>query len=345
MLQNSRLLGRIAVLALSSLVLSNALAADTGYRLVDRQVLEGPVRWDYLTMDSAHQHLFLTRGDHVDVYDTKSKRVVGAVGNTAGVHGVAIAADLNRGYTSNGGNNTVTVFNLTDFSTVATVPTGAGPDSLIYDPATQRVFVANHKDGSVSVIDANTNKSVGNIVVGGTLETVVVDGKGKLFMAVEDKNTVVTIDTHTLKVLRHDSVAPLCDEPAGLAIDATGQTLYAGCHNQKLVMVDAATGKVLGAAAIGKGNDAVAYDSERKVALASNGDGSLSIVDGAAPFAVRQTVATMPRARTLALDMSSHTIYLVSADTEKINEKDAKGADKRPQLKPGTFTLLSVAPN
>jgi YVTN family beta-propeller protein len=329
-------LALLAALSLSTVL--EAQAADAAWRITGRQVLDGPVRWDYLSVDSSRHHLFLTRGDHVDVFDTASQRVVGTVANTPGVHGVAVAQDLDRGFTSNGGNNTVTVFALSSLEQLGTVPVGAKPDSIAYDPKTRRVFAANGKDKSLSVIDAASSKVVATIALAGTPETAVVDGNGRLFVALEDKNAIAVVDTQSAKVVGQYDVAAVCDEPAGLAIDAASARLYAGCHNQKMAIVDAATGKVLAAPSIGRGNDATAFDPARKLAFASNGDGTLTIVDGAAPFAVRQTVPTMPRARTMALDPVAHALWLVSAEAEPA---PATGG-KRPALKPNTFTVLKV---
>jgi len=330
----------MAVAGLSALF-GTALAADVAYRVADKHVLEGPVRWDYLSVDSQRHRLFLTRGDHVDVFDLERQQVVGAIAGTQGVHGVALAADLGLGFTSNGAANSVTVFKLDTLAPVATVAVGKGPDALVYDPATRHVFVANAKDDSLSVIDAATWKLDATIPLPGAPETAVVDGKGKLFIALEDKNAIAEIDTRKQKLLATHSVAPLCDEPAGLAIDLQARLLYAGCHNQKLVVVDARTGKVVGSAPIGHGNDAVTVDQERKLVFASNGDGTLTVVATTPPFAVRATVDTMARARTLALDPATHKVYLVAAEVDASAAPDARG---RQALKPGTFTVITVAP-
>lgn len=332
---------RHLTVVLPLIAMAPALAADAAYAVIARQVLDGPVRWDYLSLDSERHHLFLTRGDHVDVYDTVSRSVAGTVAGTEGVHGVAVAPERDRGYTSNGATDSVTVFALSSLKEVTVVKVGAKPDSIVYDPKSARVFVANGKDKSLSVIDAATNKPAGVIALPGGPETAVVDGKGMLYVALEDKNAIAVVDTVSMKLARQIDVSAVCDEPAGLAIDAASGRLFAGCHNSKMAIVDGATGKVLASPSIGKGNDATAYDPVRQLVFASNGDGTLTVVDGKAPYAVVQTVATMPRARTMALDPASHTVYLVSAEVEAGTQQ--AGA-RRPALKPGTFTLLSVAP-
>src|SRR5437763_15879780 len=270
---------RIAVTGLSMMLgttlAANAAnaAADAGYRVASKRVREGPVRCYYLSVDSERHHLFLTRGDHLDVFDLQKQQVVGTIPSTAGVHGVAVAADLGLGFTSNGGANAVTVFKLDTFAPVATVAVGAGPDALIYDPATRRVSVANAKGNSLSVIDAATNKLDATIALPGAPETAAVDGKGRLFVAIEDKNAIAAVDTRTTKLAATHSVAPASHEPAGLAIDPQAGLLFAGCHNQKVAIVDAGSGKVVGSAPIGRGHDAVAFDAQRKLLSASHGDG------------------------------------------------------------------------
>lgn len=318
-----------------------AHAADQAYHVVARQTLEGPVRWDYLSVDSAHHRLFLTRGDHVDVYDTASKSVVGIVAGTAGVHGVALAPERDRGYTSNGGSDTVTVFELSSLKEVATVKVGAKPDSIVYDASTGRVFVANGKSMSLSVIDADTNAVINTIGLPGGPETAVVDGKGSLLIALEDANAIALIDTKSMKVMQRFDVSAVCEAPAGLAIDPSTGRLYAGCHNGKMAIVDGNSGKVLAAPAIGHGNDATAFDPQRKLAFASNGDGTLTVIDASAPYHVVQTLATMPRARTMALDPVTHALYLVSAEAMAPAPQAEKG---RPASRPGSFTLLTIAP-
>lgn len=335
--------GLLISIATTAILASAANAAPmphSEYHVVARQVIGGPVRWDYLAVDSTRHHLFVTRGDHVDVFDAVSKSVIGTIVDTAGVHGVAVASEINRGYTSNGGSDSVTVFDLASLVPLATVKVGAKPDSIVYDSASKRVFAANGKDRTLSVIDTRTNHVIKAIVLAGTPETAVVDGKGHLFVALEDKNAIAVVDTATMSVLGQYDIGATCDEPAGLAIDVTGGKLFAGCHNARMAVVDARTGKVLASPAIGKGNDATAFDPQRGRAFASNGEGTITVVDGAAPYAVLQTVPTMARGRTMALDTETHQLFVVSAELAT----DAVPAGKaRPSLKPGSFTVLTLA--
>lgn len=332
----------VALSLAALLTTAPAMAQAPGYRIIDRQVLAGPVQWDYLAADGASQRLYLSRGDRVEVVDLRSGRVIGSVPG-AGVHGVALAPELDRGYASNGRDNSVTVFRLATLETVATVPTELNPDAIVYDPASRRVFAANGRSGSLTAIDTATNRAVGTIAVGGKLEFATVDGKGRLFVNVEDRNQIAVVDTAALRVVQRFDLGGVCDEPAGLSMDVAGGRLYAGCHNQKMAVVDAVSGKILATPAIGRGSDATFYDAAKALAFSSNGDGTLTVISGSAPYAVQQVLQTMAGARTMALDDVSHRLYLVSAETAAAAAtKDVPAP--RPTRTPGTFTLLTVAP-
>jgi YVTN family beta-propeller protein len=312
-------------------------AAEPAYHVTRKDVLPGDVKWDYLTYDVGSRRLFITRGDHVDVFDTTLGRVVASIADTPGVHGVALAAELNKGFTSNGRSNTVTVFELSSLKVLRTLPTGNKPDAIVYDPFTGRVFAANGESGTLTVIDAARSEVLATVVVGGKLEFAAVDGKGRLFVNVENMNTLAVVDTVKLSVVARHDLSASCDEPTGLAIDPAAQRLFVGCHNQKMAVVSGRTGEILATVPIGKGCDATAFDSELNLAFSSNGEGTLTIIS-ADTYAVRQTLATQPTARTMALDDASHRIYTVAADMEA-----SSAAGVRPRLKPGTFTLLTVS--
>jgi DNA-binding beta-propeller fold protein YncE len=327
---------RFAVLLLLACALP-VHAAEPAYRVTHQEVLAGAVRWDYVTFDAGSGRLFITRGDHVDVYDTNRGRVVGSIADTPGVHGVALAPELNRGFTSNGGDNTVTVFELSSLKVLATLPAGKKPDAIVYDPFTKRVFAANGESGTLTVIDAARSEVLGTVDIGGKLETAAVDGTGRLYVNVESKNALAVIDTAKLTVLARYDLSARCNEPAGLAIDPATERLFVGCRNQTMAVVSGGTGKILAAVPIGNGCDATAYDRDLKLAFSSNGEGTITIIS-ADSYAVRQTLATQPTARTMALDESRHRIYTVAADREA-----PIVAGVRPRLKPGTFTLLTVS--
>jgi DNA-binding beta-propeller fold protein YncE len=342
---------KLAVAAWLSSALAFALPsiAAEPYHLAEKLHLDGDVRWDYLSFDSAHKRLFVTRGDHVDVFDTVGKRVIGTIPDTHGVHGVALAPELDRGFTSNGRDNAVTVFELAMLKVVTTVATGENPDAIVFDPDTRRVFSANAKGQSLTAIDAVSGSVVGTIALGGKPEFAVVDGAGLLFVNIEDKNQLVAVDTRKLKVVRNYDLSPVCTEPAGLAIESASKRLFVTCHNDTMAVIDTYRGgRVIASVPIGHATDAAIYDNEANLAFSSNGDGTLTVVgiDAAGKYAVRQTVNTMPGARTMALDPVSHAIYLVSAEFDRPAPAPAaeQKESSRPRFKPGTFTLLIVSP-
>ena len=313
-------------------------AARPAFHVSHQEVLPGDVKWDYLSFEPTSQRLYITRGDHVDVYDTKLGRVTGSLSGTAGVHGVALAPDLDKGFTSNGKSNTVTVFALSTLNVLATLPTGKKPDAIVYDPFTRRVFAANGDSGSLTVIDAAADKVLATIAVGGKLEFAAVDGKGRLYLNVEDRNALAVVDTIKLSVLARHDLSSVCNEPTGLSIDPVTERLFVGCHNQTLAVVSGASGKILASVPIGKGCDATTYDGESHLAFSSNGEGTLSVISSD-NYTVLQTLVTRLTARTLALDGVRHRIYSVAAETEA-----ASAPGTKPRLKPGTFTLLTVSP-
>lgn len=312
-------------------------AAESAYRVTHHDVLPGDVKWDYLAYDAVSKRLFITRGDHIDVYDTALGQVAGTIADTPGVHGVALSPELDKGYASNGRNDTITIFELSSLKPLGTLPAGKKPDAIIYDPYTRRVFAANGESGSLTVIDAAKNEVIATIVVGGKLEFMAADGKGKLYVNVEDHNALAVIDTTTLSLVARYDLSASCNEPAGLSMDAATERLFVGCRNQKMAVVSGKTGEILATLPIGKGCDATAYDSALQLAFSSNGEGTLTIIS-AATYSVIQTLATQPTARTMALDDANHRIYTVAAEIEVPGS-----AGIRPKLKPGTFTLLTVS--
>jgi DNA-binding beta-propeller fold protein YncE len=338
-----------AIAAIAAFGLCNPVsshAEDAGYHVTDKQHLDGDVKWDYLIVDAEHRHLFITHGDRVDVFDVDKKQIAGAITNTHGVHGVALAAELDRGFTSNGKDNSVTIFALSTLKVIGNTPTEKKPDGIVYDPASKRVFAANGESGSLTPVDAVAGKSLDAIPLGGKPEFVAVDGKGRLFVNIEDKNLLVVLDTQRLVITHRYDLSASCDEPAGLSIDPATERLFVGCHNQKMAIVDAETGKILDTLPIGRGNDATAYDVTAKLAFSSNGDGTLNVISAldATHYQIKQTVNTMLSARTLAIDPVSNKVYLVAAETEPAEAATQQKLVSRPRFKPDTLTLITVSP-
>jgi YVTN family beta-propeller protein len=322
-------------------LLAAGTQAPSGYHLVRRVVLGGEGKWDYLTFDPVGHRLFVTHGTEVLVVSPDSGKVVGAIPGTEGVHGVALAQDLGRGFTSNGKSATVTEFDLRSLKPLARIPTtGQKPDAILYDSVTHRVFTFNGGSDNATAIDAVTGRVVGTVPLGGAPEFAVTDGRGRLYVNLEDKSEVVSVDPASLAVRSRWPLTP-CEAPSGMAMDRATRRLFVGCHNRMMAMMDADNGKVLATVPIGSGVDANAFDSGTGLAFSSNGDGTLTVVDArsAVPRVV-ENVQTEPGARTMALDPGSHTVYLVTSKFGPAPAPTAAEPKPRPPTIPGTFALL-----
>ena len=334
-------------LSIGILLLPVAIVAATTaphYHQVKRIAVGGEGGWDYLTFDSAAHRLYVGRSTRVIAVDVQQGAVVGEVANTPGVHGIALAPRLHRGFTSNGRDNSVTVFDMKTYKTLARIPVGNGPDAIIYDSAVNRVFTMNGESQDVTAIDAGSLKVVGTMALGGRPEFAVADEQGRLFINLEDQNSLVSCDSRTLKVKNRWALAP-GEEPSGLAMDRAHRRLFSVCSNDMMVVMDADTGHVIATPAIGKGPDAAAFDPGTGLAFSSNGrDGTMTIVheDGPAKFRVVATVQTQRGARTMALDPRTHRVYLAAA--RFLPQTDEPGAPrKRPNMVPGSFEILVFA--
>jgi YVTN family beta-propeller protein len=318
-----------------------AFAAPPTYKVVSKIKIPGGTRWDYAYLDSANHRLYVSHGTQTEVIDTSSDKLIGTIPDTKGVHGIAIAADLNRGFTSDGGDNDVTVFDLKTLKVISKVKTGQNPDAIIYEPVTHRVFTFNGRSSDSTAIDAKTGDVItASIPVGGKPEFAQVDGKGHVFANIEDKNEIIEIDAKNALVSRRYSIAP-CDEPSGLAIDPKGR-LYSVCNNKLMIVSDAASGKVLASPAIGPGTDGVAFDDGYAFS-ANGGDGTITMVGETSPgkFEPVATIPTMRGARTIAADQKAHKLYLPAAEYGPATEgKDGKKG--RPQPVPDSFQIVVV---
>lgn len=317
-----------------------AAAPSPAYQVVSRLPLAGAGGWDYLSFDAQHRHLFVSRGDRVLVIDVDAHKQVGTIPDTQGVHGIAIAADLQRGYTSNGKSASVTVFDLGSLKTVATVTgTGEKPDAIVYDSASHHVFTLNGKSGTASVIDPAKNAVIATIPLPGKPEFAVSDGAGHVYANIEDKSELVQIDSTSNKVLQTWSLAP-CESPSGLAIDTQHHRLFSVCDNRTMAVTDATDGHQVATVAIGDGPDAVVFDAADAMVYSSNGEsGTITAVHEDDPnhFAVTATIPTQTSARTLALDPKLHRLYLSAA-----RFGTTKQANGRPTIEPNSFSILTV---
>jgi YVTN family beta-propeller protein len=319
-----------------------AAAGSSGFHVVDKIQVGGGGGWDYLTMDSASKRLYASNATRVVVVNVDTKQVVGEIPDTAGVHGIALAPDLNRGFTSNGRANTVTVVDLATLKPLSQVKVGENPDAILYDAASARVFTFNGRSHDATVLDAKTGTVAGTIPLGGKPEFAVTDGKGKIFVNIEDTSELVVIDVAKQAVLRRSSLKP-CEEPSGLAIDLDRRRLFSVCGNQLMVVSEADSGRVIGSAAIGSGTDGAGFDQSLGIAFSSNGEGTLTLVqEVSGKYEPVDTVVTERGARTMTVDPTTHRVYLPTAEFGPPPAPTAEQPRPRPAAVPGTFHIVVV---
>ena len=293
-------------------------------------------------MDSAGRRLYVSHDPRVEVIDVDSGALVGKIDKTVGIHGIAIAPELGRGFTSNGGPSTVTIFNLKTLETVGEVKvTGENPDSIIYDPASQRVFAFNGRSSNATAIDAKEGKVAGTIALGGKPEFATADGKGHVFVNLEDKDTVVQIDSRKIAAGERWPLGA-CKEPGPMAIDRKNGRLFIGCGNRLMAVLDATNGHVITTVPIGPGPDAAEFDPGNGLVFTSNGDGTATVIRQESPdkYSVLENVKTERGARTMALDLKTHKIFLPLSDREPAPAPTPENPRPRGAVVPGTFRVL-----
>ena len=324
------------------LALTVFAAPGPKYKLLKKHVIGGTGGWDYISVDETTHRLYVSHGTRVVVLDEGTGDSIGNIPHTNGVHGVAIVSPLGKGYTSNGRSNTSTVFKLADHKVIAEIKTGENPDAIFYDEFSKKVFVFNGSSNDATVIDPATDRVLTTIPLGGKPEAGVSDGKGKVFVNIEDRNEVVKINAATYKVENRFKLHG-GEEPAGLAIDRRTGRLFVGCANKLMVVLDTHTGRMIAKLPIGDGSDGVAFDPEFKLAFSSNGEGSLTVVSelSANGFTVIQTLRTEARGRTLCLDPRTHHIFISTADFKEVKASLAN-PKSRPQAVPGSFRVLEI---
>jgi YVTN family beta-propeller protein len=306
---------KVITLTLSALFAIGAFAAPTGWKILKEIKIGGEGGWDYLTMDNAARRLYVSHATHVVVVDPDAGKVVGDIPDTPGVHGIALAPELNKGFVSNGRGNNVTIFDMKTLKMISQAATGMNPDSIRYEPKSGRVLTFNGRSNDSTVIDAKTGMVVGTIALGGKPEFAVADDKGHVYDNLEDTSEIVEIDAAKAMVTKRYSLKPACEEPSGLAIDIKKRRLFSVCSNRVMAVSDPDAGKVIASPAIGAGSDGVAFDPGTGYAISSNGDGTLTIVqETGGKYAVFDNVATARGARTIAVDEKTHNVYLPVAD-------------------------------
>jgi outer membrane protein assembly factor BamB len=315
------------------------------YHVTGKISLPGAGGWDYVAADSDGRRLYVSHATVVQVVDLDSGKMIGEIPDTNGVHGIAIANDLGRGFISAGRDNDVVIFDLKTLKTIGTAKTGANPDGILYEPTTQRVFTFNGRSNDATAVDAKTGSVVGTIALGGKPEFPATDGRGNVFVNIEDKNEIVHLNPKNLAVEAHWSIAP-AESPSGLAIDTVNHRLFSVCDGKAMVILDYDTGKVIATVPIGDGPDAAGFDPSTHLAFSSNGkDGTLTVVkeESKNKFAVAATVPTEKGARTMAIDLKTHKIYLPDADFGPAPAATSSNPRPRPAIVPGSFRLLVLS--
>ena len=318
---------------------AQAVEAPAAFKVHATYSLPGPGRWDLLAVDAARGHVFISRGDRVQVMDTQG-HLVGTISGTDGVHGVTIVPELGRGFTTNGRSNSLTEFDLVSLERVADISLGGkSPDDIVYDATTKHLFVLDAKSNEASVVDPVAGKELSRIGFEGNPELSAVDGRGHLYVNIEDQAQLVELDTASMKVV-HTWKLLDCDGPTGLALDVASGRAFSACQNGVLVVTDIASGKQVARVPIGDGPDGAAFDASSHTLFVPGGrSGTLTVIRELSPdrYEVAQTLVTEKSARTIALDASSHRLYLPAA---RFGPAPAGG--ERPPMEDGSFHVLAV---
>ena len=331
----------LAATLFAATAMTSAAQGSGPYKIVDKWKIGGAGGWDYLLADPSAHRLYVTHGPRVEVVDTNTGKSVGAITGLKGTHGVALDEKGAFGYISDGGANQVVVFDRKTLATVATVPAGTNPDGITFEPVTRTVWAFNGRSNNATVIDAADNKVVATIALPGKPEFPQPDGKGHVFVNIEDKNSVVALDAKT-KTIHATWPLASCDSPSGMAIDPAHHRLFSVCDGKKMVALDTESGKELATAAIGDGPDAAGYSAKHQLAFSSNGDGTLSVIDAEHAYKTLQSLPTLRGARTMAYDSSSDRVYLITAEFGPRPEPTAAQPRPRPAVVPDSFMVVVV---
>jgi YVTN family beta-propeller protein len=315
----------------------------TDYKIQARYTVPGTGGWDYITIDATARRLYVSHATQVEVLNADNGQMIGTIADTPGVHGIAIAAAFNHGFTSNGKENKVSVFDPSDLHLIRKIDVGKGPDGIYYDAASKRVFTNNHGSNDITAIDAGTLEVVGTVKVEGAGEQMLSGRDGLLYVNLEDKAEVVAFDAKSLAIKSRFPIG-VAKTPTGLAFDASTNRLFIGCREEpQMVMMDAATGKVVAHFPIGKRVDAAAFDPDTRLIFASSGDGTLAVFHekSADEYEDAGAVKTQQSAKTLAFDPATKRIFLPAAEFDAVPPAEPGGRARR-TMKPGSFVVLVV---
>ena len=333
-----------AIFASSFFSASTAHAQGADYHVVARWQIGGDGGWDYMAIDPVTRELYITRGPHVIALNTTTGKVIADITGFKGTHGVVFDAAGKYGYISDGGSNQIAVFDRMTHAITARIPAGTNPDGILYEPFTRTVWAFNGRSHDATVVDTRTNKVLATIPLAGKPEFPTSDGKGSVFVNIEDKSLLEHIDAKTMKPLAQWPLAP-CESPSGQAIDVQHEKLFSVCDGKVMAVTDGISGKVVTTVPIGDGPDAAAFDPARKLVFSSNGAGTLTVIHQDAPtkYTVLANVPTQRSARTMALDEKTGKVYLVAAQFGPRPTPTAANPHPWPSIVPGSFVVLVVA--
>lgn len=322
-------------------VLSVSAQTKSNYEIVNKFHLEGNSKWDFLFSDDETNELYVSHGNIVQVVNQSTGELLGTITGMNGVHGIAIAPDLNKGFITSGKDSSVTIFDTKTFQVIKRITTtGNGPDAILFDSFSKNVFVFNGKSNNATIINAATNEIVSTIKFDGNPECSVSDNKGKVYVNIENKSSIVVINSSTNKIENSWSLLP-GEEPTGLAFDNENERLFSVCANKMMTVLDAVTGKVITTLPTGEKSDGAAFDPEKGIVYSSNGDGTLTIIkeQNKDSFKVLENFKTQKGAKTITLNKKTHHIYLPTAQfTEQQDEE-------KPKVVAGTFIILDIMPH
>jgi len=335
----------LSCLMLAGFSMSFSQVSQSKYTISNKIHLEGDGGWDYLSVDDAASRLYISHGTIVQVVDLTTNKLFGTIPDTKGVHGIAIARDLGKGFISNGRDSSVTIFTLKTLEVTGKVKvTGANPDAILYDPFSKKVFAYNGRSANATVLDANSGKVIGTIALPGKPEFSATDKNGKVFVNIEDKSLICVIDPISLKIVQTWPIAP-GEEPSGLAFDAKNHRLFSVCGNKLMMVIDSDNGKVIAKVDIGEGVDGVAFDPDLKRAYSSNGQGTMTVIQekNKSTFEVMENFTTMRGARTIAVNPKTHKIYLPVAEYQPAPAATTENPRPRPAVKANSFMILEIS--
>ncbi len=325
-------------LVLVLLMLASAISGQTGYHITKRIPIGGDGGWDYLTVDPDARRVYVSHGTEVDVIDADTAVIIGKLTDLKGVHGIALASTLNRGFISNGQSGTITAFDLKTLKRVGDdIPAGKNPDAIIFDPASSRVFAFNGRSSDVTAIDAELSAPVGSVALEGKPEFAIADAQNAVYVNIEDKNVMMRIDARKLLVEQKWKLEP-CESPSGLTMDRSTRRLFVGCHNKMMAVINANDGKLITTMPICEGIDATAFDPETKMIFNSCGDGTITVIHEDSPdrYKIVETIKTRAGSRTMAVDTKTHKLFVPAAEFEPASA----GKGTRPKMVTGSFSVL-----